>query len=137
MKINKRGKDYFIGNEFSSLNLRPFLLTLDDLYVTVYSPSPKVVPLNQSEVYKCLEKLEESRYSKYHNHVRENYNAGDVHTWQKYMELSQDIFFEGYNHQRPILVKYEDKKYVIIDGQHRAAILLMLGYDEDLQVLRT
>ncbi len=136
MKLYVNGIKYIINPEFGGYALEPFLCTMEDLFVTVYNEeSYEELPLEQSPCYKCL-LGDPKQYEEYCELVKRKYNKEDKHNKEDFMKLTKSILEDGYDTERPIIIKYENQKYIIVDGQHRAAALLFKGYDDDLLVLK-
>jgi purine nucleoside permease len=75
------------------------------------------------------------RYDGYHGMVRRLYNHNDVHCWEDFQNLKQSIEVEGFDKGFPIIVCERNGMFEIVDGQHRAAIMLFLG-KENIEFIR-
>lgn len=83
----------------------------------------RIYPLNESDVYKCLEKKSatEADYEVY----RKNCSNDDYehHTLESFQLLQKELDTETYDLKKGAI--FVDQFNCIIDGQHRSCILLM------------
>lgn len=121
-------KDRFVEGSFHWVNI-------DDLVVRVYEREGfSVRKIVDTVIYFCLKNFDKTRYDEYHALVRRKYNVGDCHTWEKFMDL-YDKFKLTPNlvSVEPLVeVMFRNDRLEIVDGQHRASIMRLLGWKKVL-----
>lgn len=126
-------------SKYERLNVSDVML--DDLVSQVWVLEGKQVtcdlrPLAKSEIYRAVSFLSNDPnkskeiYSKYMEVIQRRGRKNRSRTFDELKSLYNSVESDGYKKDCLIEVLYMDEKMIIVDGQHRAAILSYLGKKE-------
>jgi hypothetical protein len=100
------------------------LVKIDKLYICyIENDELSIRPLEEGEPYKYLVTGDPEPYTRYHTAIQASWDKNDLHTIGRFHELIKSVTENGFLHKNPVTVQMVNGKLVIMDGQHRVAIL--------------